>query len=114
MLFKIVCKNKLHKIFLIKIKIYGFWRKKMLKWKDNWKYLENTEEEDVVDDCGVYKIRLFDLVKNKPKEIPRFCKNDKDGILMIGHSKNVIYRIKSFKREWEDNKGSQKEKDYIL
>ena len=45
--------------------------------------------------CGVYKIRLADL-KNCSIEISRFLVKDKDGILMIGRSKNIEKRIKRF------------------
>jgi len=45
--------------------------------------------------CDVYRIRLVNS-KGSPIQIPRFLDKDSNGILQIGHSKNIERRIKCF------------------
>ena len=45
---------------------------------------------------GVYRIRLVNS-KGSQIEIPRFLDKDKDGILLIGRSKDIERRIKCFR-----------------
>jgi len=59
----------------------------MSNWTD-WKDIEGIKEDTIHKGCGVYKIRLANA-KGSPIEIPRFLDKDKDGILMIGQSKNI-------------------------
>ena len=56
----------------------------------------NIKEDADYKGVGVYWIRLTDL-KESPFCISRFLDKDKDGILQIGSSKDIVKRIKLFR-----------------
>lgn len=70
------------------------------KWSQ-WKYIE--KEPCSYEKSAIYKIRLVNH-KGKPITIPRFLKKDKNGILMIGRTKNLKRRLNNFIKAVKENK----------
>ena len=61
----------------------------------NWSNWENIENLPDYEGKGVYRIRLVDN-KGKSISIQRFLGEDKDGIIVIGKTKNIKTRLKQF------------------
>ena len=65
-----------------------------------WESIENLPD---FEGKGVYKFRLVDN-EGKIVSIPRFLGEDKDGIMVIGQSKNIKNRLKQFYKVVIENK----------
>ncbi|MEO0090556.1 MAG: hypothetical protein ABIK40_03710 [candidate division WOR-3 bacterium] len=75
----------------------------MDKRKNKWSQWKDLEKEPCsYEKSAIYKIRLSNH-KGKPIAIPRFLKKDKNGILMIGRTKNLKRRLNNFRRAVEKN-----------
>jgi hypothetical protein len=91
-------------------KLYNYWGKNMCEWNDLFQENSSVIKADLGGESekgqinapnksGVYVVRVMSpKKKNKTKPIQRIFQPDKDGILHLGHTKNLKVRIRSFLR----------------
>lgn len=77
----------------------------MSKEWSNWFLLSEDNLEKVGNIPGIYRIKLVYKNNGKDKPIPRFLKEDKQGIIYIGETmKGLKRRLGFFKKAYLDDK----------